>query len=81
MAPSARPSRISGTERVVRCLNLVASFRPSGNSSPALCRSATWTGCRSQMERPVTEERSSGTVSPVDSRPISPNDAAIRNTL
>ena len=60
----ARGSRISGTERVVRCPNRVADSRPSGNSSPAFSMSAMWTGCRSQMERPVTVERSRASVAP-----------------
>jgi hypothetical protein len=59
-------------KRAVVLNESIASSRPSGNSSPAFCRSATWTGCRSQMARPVTVERSSGTDSPLDSRLASP---------
>ena len=50
MVPSARPSRINGTARALRCPNLIVNSRASANSSPAFCRSATWIDCLSQID-------------------------------
>ena len=77
IAPSARPSRSSGTASVVWWPCRRASSLPRGYSSCACCRSCTCTGWRSTMARPMTVLRSSGIGSPVGP-PRSPKTATPR---
>src|SRR6516162_5505324 len=77
MEPSARPSRIRGTLKTVWDPISLAYCRPRANSSPACCRSATWIGRMSIIDRPAIVERSSGICSPTG-HPTSPRRIATR---
>src|SRR6516165_8197793 len=77
MEPSGRPSRIKGTLKTVWDPISLAYCRPRANSSPACCRSATWIGRMSIIDRPAIVERSSGICSPTG-HPTSPRRIATR---